>query len=173
MLQDNDIKEALSIAYIQAVCGMAGYIYGEDSKDYGFDITVKDIIRRDSGKYCPSGYNIDIQVKASTRCTLTKSHIKYSLRNKNFNDLRDPNAGTQRILVVLMLPEDRDSWLTQDVNSLMVKKCAYWICLKGKERKDNEDSSTTLEIPTENIFNIDQLNNLIAQVKNGGEINDL
>lgn len=173
MLSDNNIKESLSISYIHAICGMAGFTYGTDSMDYGFDITIKDILKRESGKLCPSGYNLDIQIKATTNFEINDSFVKYRIRNKNYNDLINTEAGTPRILVVLTLPEDKESWLIQDVESLAMKKCAYWICLKGRDSKENEESSTLIEIPKENIFSVENLSKIMDIIKEGGEINDL
>ena len=103
MLPENDIKESLSIAYVKAICGMAGFVYSQDSKDYGFDITIKDVVKRPSGKYYLPGYNIDIQIKATTNYENQENNIKYRIRNKNYNDLADNNPGTPRIFVLLIL----------------------------------------------------------------------
>ena len=173
MLPENKVKELLSIEYIRVVCAMAGYICEKNEQDYGFDLTIKNVKKRLSGKYYPEGYNIDIQAKATTKQTMTDSVVKYSLKNKNYNDLRDPEAGTPSILVILILPKERNDWMNQDVNSLVMKKCAYWICLKGRDPKQNEDSKTTLEIPKQNIFSVKQLQSMIEQVKKGGDISDL
>ncbi len=172
-LPENDIKEALSIAYVQAVCGMAGCLYGTDSKDYGFDITIKDVVKRKGGKCCPSGYNLDVQIKATTDYQINETCIKYGLRNKNYNDLADSSPGTPRILIVLVLPQEKESWLVQDIDSLIMKKCAYWICLKGQERKANENSSTTIEIPIENIFSVAKLCEIVTIIKKGGDLSEL
>ncbi len=173
MLSENDVKEALSLAYVQAVCGMAGYNYGTDAKDYGFDITIKSIIQRQSGRLCLSGYNVDLQIKATTVFTINGTHVKYSLKNKNYNDLAEADPGTKRILVVLLLPEEKTSWLNQDPESLVMKKCAYWISLEGSDIKTNEDSSTTIDIPLENVFSVENLGTIMDKIKEGGSLNDL
>ena len=174
MLTENDIKEALSRAYIQAVCCMGGYGFGNDMNDYGFDFTIKKIVRRTSGKLCPSGLNLDVQLKATTNYEINDMHVKYVLKNKNYNDLAQDNfGGTKRILVVLLLPDERQSWLNQNIDSLMIKKCAYWISLEGETLKVNEESSTTIHIPKENIFSVENLNRIMEHIQNGGDLHAL
>jgi hypothetical protein len=174
MLTENDIKEALSKAYVQAICCMGGYNYSTDAKDYGFDFTIKGVLRRSSGKYCSSGLNLDIQIKATTEYEITETHIKYPLRNKNYNDLaQNMNGGTKRILVVLLLPANKEEWLNQDIESLVIKKCAYWLCLEGMPLKDNEESSTTISIPSQKIFSVDNLNRIMAEIQARGDLNGL
>ncbi|MDD5181830.1 MAG: DUF4365 domain-containing protein [Candidatus Nanoarchaeia archaeon] len=174
MLTENDIKEALSRAYIQAICCMGGYNYSTDAKDYGFDFTIKGILQRPSGKCCPSGLSLDIQLKATTDYEIDATHIKYQLRNKNYNDLaQNMEGGTKRILVVLLLPANKQEWLAQDIRSLIIKKCAYWLCLEGMPLKVNEDSATTIQIPTQNMFSVDNLNRIMTQIQARGDLNGL
>ena len=174
MLTENDIKEALSRAYVQAICGMSGYNYSTDCKDYGFDFTIKGIIQRLSGKHCPSGLNLDIQIKATKNFEINDTHVKYQLKNKNYNDLaQNMNGGTKRILIVLLLPENKQEWLSQDVDSLIIKKCAYWLCLEGMPLKENEESATTIQIPKQHIFSVDNLNIIMAQIQSRGDLNGL
>ncbi len=174
MLTENDIKETLSRAYVQAICGMGGYNYSTDAKDYGFDFTIKGILQRASGKYCPSGLNLDIQIKATTDYEIDATNIKYHLRNKNYNDLaQNMGGGTKRILVVLLLPLKKQEWLNQDVDSLIIKKCAYWLCLEGMPLKTNEESTTTIQIPKEKVFSVENLNRIINQINAGGDLNGL
>ena len=165
MLSENDVKEALSRAYVQAVCGMGGYNYGTDAKDYGFDITIKKIFKRLSGKSCPSGLNLDVQIKSTTNFEVNDTHIKYQLKNKNYNDLAyDSNGGTKRILVLLLLPNNKEEWINQNPESLIMKKCAYWYYLEGQELKENEESKTTISIPKENIFSVENLHNIMNKI---------
>ena len=165
MLPENDVKEALSIAYVQAVCGMAGYSYAKDSKDYGMDITVNDVIKRKDGSVFPSGHRVDIQAKATTDDASSDEPIlKYRIKNKNYNDLRFDDPGTPRILVILFLPKERSSWIDQSVDRLIMKKCAYWVSLKGCSEVKKE-GLTTVEIPRENIFSAEQLKSMMERIK--------
>ena len=173
MLTENDIKEALSRAYVQAICCMGGY-NSTDAKDYGFDFTIKGILQRSSGKCCSSGLNLDIQLKATTNYEINDTHLKYSLKNKNYNDLaQNMDGGTKRILVVLLLPNDRQEWLNQDVDSLIIKRCAYWTSLEGLPTKTNEDRPTVIHIPKQKIFSVENLNKIMSQIQLRGYFNDI
>mgnify|MGYP001595810752 FL=1 len=173
MLTENDVKEALSRSYVQAICCMGGYNYGTDAKDYGFDFTIKEILRRPSGKHCPSGLNLEIQIKATTDYKLSKTEVEYKLRNKNYNDLAMKSDATKRILVILLLPIEKAEWLKQDAEALIMKKCAYWCYLEGNGQKDNEESKTTIQIPLKNVFSVENLTKIMDTIKKGGNLNVL
>jgi len=50
-MPENNIKENLSKAYVRAICSRAGYSIASDENDFGSDITVRDILRRDGRKF--------------------------------------------------------------------------------------------------------------------------
>ncbi|MBI4146122.1 DUF4365 domain-containing protein [Candidatus Woesearchaeota archaeon] len=177
MITDNDIKEGLSKAYVKAVCNMAGYIIAADENDYGFDLTVRDVtVRARAGggqRFVPSGHNLDVQLKATADFRKEAGQIVYRLDNKNYNDLVDTSAGTPRILVVLCMPDNRTEWINQDVNSLIIKECAFWVYLGGREPAENEDSKTTIQIPEANVFSVENLTRIMNLIKSGGALNAL
>ena len=173
MLQENDIKEGISKAYVRDICNSAGYNLSTDDKDYGFDITVKDIIKRDGNRFVYSGHNLDIQLKSTTNIRKNNFKIIYDLKNKNYNDLINTDCATPRILVVLCLPDDSEDWVKQDINSLVIKNCAFWYYLGGKEKVENEESKTALHIPEKNIFSVENLNKIMDIVKKRGDLSAL
>jgi len=176
MLPDNDIKEELSKAYVQAICSMAGYGHGFDPRDLGVDIIIKDIKKRlVSNRIVYSGYNLGIQLKSTTisNCRENATHIAYDLRNKNYNDLADTDVGTKRILVLFILPNDKPSWLVQDIQSLILKKCAYWFYLEGQSFVVDNDSTTAIHIPKENLFSIRKLRSIMDAIKSGANLNGI
>jgi hypothetical protein len=133
MMPENNIKENLSKTYVRAICSKAGYGIASDENDLGSDITIRDILRRGSGKLVYSGFNLDIQLKSTCNCREDENNITYDIRNKNYNDLVNiDNNATPKILVVFIMPENSEDWVNQDTGSLILKKCAYWIYLGGK-----------------------------------------
>ena len=173
MLPINDIEEGLSEAYVKAICSMAGYNTGKSHKDFGFDITVKDIIQRASGRTVESGFNLDIQIKATKNFRQNHASIIYDLKNKTYNDLTDNSSPTPRILVVLCLPQNQDEWIGQDIDSLILKKCAYWHYLGGQTPVDDNESTTAVYIPKSNPFTVENLNKLMDSIKTGVDISGL
>src|SRR5260370_41183625 len=104
-------QEALSRAYIQAVASKCGMSCSFRDFDYGIDVTLHEITRRDN-RYVESGFKLDIQAKSSINVIFEDDIVKYDVEKKTYDDLRDPNVGTPRILVLLALPDLEDAWLT-------------------------------------------------------------
>lgn len=171
MMQENDIKEGLSKSYVRAICNHAGYGISSDEPDIGCDLTVKDVLRRDSGRFVYSGINLDLQIKSTCSHREDADSIIYDLRNKNYNDLIDVKShATKKILVVFIMPKNKDEWLSQDINSLILKKCAYWVYLGGKPKVRDSESTTAVKIPKQNIFSVDTLNRLMTKIQNGEDL---
>jgi len=168
MMPENNIKENLSKTYIRAICSKAGYGIASDEQDYGSDMTAKDVLRRESGRFVYSGFNLDIQIKSTCNCREDKKNIIYDVRNKNYNDLvSTDNNATQKILIVFIMPKNPEDWLNQDTESLVLKKCAYWIYLGGKQQVQDNESTTAVKIPKENVFSVEALNNIMSKIKSG------
>ena len=105
------------------------------------------------------------------RWSQQNNRIEYRLNNKNYNDLALSDERTPMILVLLCLPEESEEWLNQDVEGLMLKKCAYWHYLGGETLVGDNKSTTLIRIPEDQIFSIDSLNEIFEKIRNGAEIN--
>ena len=166
MLTLDHIKEGLSRAYIAAVAHRAGFNMSLSAFDYGMDGTFIDIKLR-NGRYVESGFKIDFQAKASQECTFDTVHCSFQLKNKNYNDLADPDTGTPRVLILLSLPENDTDWLSVTVDQLAMKKAAWWISLKGKPLVAEKDSKKMIKIPIAQIFNVDALVGMMDRCRKG------
>ena len=91
--------------------------------------------------------------------------IYFPLPVKNYDDLR-AETRTPRILIVTLIPRQRNEWLTQTHHELSLRHCAYWLCLEGRGETQNT-SSVTIEIPTTNMFNTTQLETLMQKAERG------
>src|SRR5262249_38984840 len=100
--------------------------------------------------------NLDIQAKSTTAATLTTSHVLYDMEVKTYNDLRDPEVGCPRILVLLVLPQDESIWIEQTEDHLLVRHCAYWLSLKGMAPTTNA-ATIRVPIPRTNVLSVDTL----------------
>ena len=159
LLTSTDIEEELSRAYVQAVAARAGYTTAHYSKDRdGIDMLI-----RAGGKMRPA---IDIQLKATINLgNPSNGFFHYPLRSVNHNLLCFPSQ-TPRLLVVLDLPRDQAMWLTVTTGELILRRRAYWLNLRGHDETDNESSITVL-IPEQNLFNVDNLRMLMEQSRQG------
>ena len=89
----------------------------------------------------------------------------FSLPVKNYNELRADTL-IPRILIVLLMPQDQSQWINQTVEELCLRRCAYWVCLADKPDTSNT-FSVTVEIPTSNVFDHEQLVDLMQKVNRG------
>lgn len=166
MLAENHIKEGLSRAYILAVAHRAGFNCSLREFDYGLDGTFHDI-RMVKNRRAESGFKIDFQAKASENCQISKSDVTYALSAKNHRDLVDVDVGTPRILIVLALPKDSTEWLATSPDMLNMRRCAWWLSLRGQPPTQNA-TTETVRIPIGQTFDVDALTKMMARVKAGG-----
>ena len=175
MLPENYIKEGISRAYVKAICNRAGYNIAVDESDFGIDLTVREVEERESGRIWTNGICLDIQIKSSTDCRESENELIYPLRNKNYNDLITitTKSATKKILVVFQLPTNNLNWINQDIDSLIIKKCAFWTYLGGRNLVEDNNSTTTIRIPKTNIFSVESLIRIMDCIKEGGDLNEL
>jgi hypothetical protein len=158
-------QESLSRAYIQAIASRCGLNCSFREFDYGIDVTVHLIQRRDN-RYVESGFNLDIQAKSTFGATVTDNDILYDMEVKTYNDLRDPEVGTPRILVLLVQPEIEADWTGMTETELMLRRCAYWLSLKGQGATANT-STIRVSIPRTNRFSVEALQGIMERLRNG------
>jgi hypothetical protein len=161
-------QQSLCRAYIHAIAGRCGLGCSFREFDYGIDLTVHSIRRR-GDRYCESGFNIDIQAKSSASVMDSSSHVLFDLEVKYYDDLRDATAGCPRILVLLVLPEEETAWTEQTVDHLLLRRCAFWMSLKGMAGTTNT-ATIRIPIPRTNVFSVEALNQLMKKVCGGAEL---
>lgn len=141
MLGPNDVKEQLSVAYLHAVASRAGFSLEEVRKDrdsIDLKVCARGLLADNAVLTSPE---LAIQLKATTRAALDGDEIAFPLPKKNYNDLVAPSL-VPRILVVFVMPEDEADWLTLTPESLTLRRCAYWLSLRGRPPTTNETSQT-------------------------------
>lgn len=160
-LTDNQRMELLSLSYIRAVAADAGYQVTRPETDTdSIDGTLS------SGKGRRA--KIDFQAKASSRDLVRNSTIHFPLSSKSYEEL-SANTKDPRILIVLLMPRDRDQWLEVDPRELKLRKCAYWHSLEGYSPSSNP-SSVTVRIPMNQVFDQLQLTRLMSQSDAGEKL---
>lgn len=159
LLSSNDREEALSRAYVAAVAAGAGFTTAAPD----FDRDSIDICLSAGGAMRP---NIHAQLKSTINLRIVGEEFKFVLKRKNYEDLRAPTQ-VPRILIVLALPRSQSSWLNISAQRLILKKCAYWISLKGQSDLPERQQSATVSIPASNIFDVDTLVGLMDKARLG------
>lgn len=159
LLSEYDVESALSIAYVHAIAGHAGYTCGPPP---GEDRDSVDLQVAAGGRMRPK---IDIQLKACINFNMLRSGaFSYQLKAKNYNDLRLATQ-TPRILVILSLPRNRDEWLRTSTDNLVIRKSAYWVSLRDMPEVTTE--SVALRVPSTNVFDVPTLQRLMEQSRSG------
>jgi hypothetical protein len=144
-------QEALSLAFIHAVSGIAGLNVQIGARhDYGVDGTLRAVVVRD-GRRIESGVLVDFQLKASHNWSLVDDHIVYDLEVKTYNDLvtREPDTPTF-ILVLLCMPKLEADWISTDEQCLTLRNCCYWVTLSGPPSENK--TRKRIHIPRQNVL---------------------
>lgn len=159
------------MAYVSAVAAYAGMSVTESDYDYGIDGTFNDLIvkkRRDGKRrFVESGFKIDFQLKSTINIVAENGVLKYDLEVKNYEDLIDQEVGTERILLLFVLPKNQKEWLEISETELKLKRAAWWYSLKGKPCTKNRNR-IRIEIPETQLLTPEELKRIMAIVKNGG-----
>jgi hypothetical protein len=153
----NDIKERLSIAYVTAVAARAGCWVSEPTKDkQSIDATVRPI----------NGLKISIefQVKATSGECIDGEFVVHDISVKNYNDLRDEHCTAPHYLVVLVLDVDESRWLEANPDALLIRRCAYWLDLRGKPATPNRETIRVL-LPLRQRFDVAAMVGMVQSAK--------
>lgn len=161
--------EALSFAYLRAVCAKIGAAVERHFEDGdGVDGIVKKkvlIAPVDQGDLEP--YPLDasfaFQLKSTAQAlTEDDEFLHYPLKAKNYNDLVG-KASTKRLLLLLVLPSDFESSVVHTLESLTISRCMYWHDLSGLDKSDNV-STVTVKIPKKNVASPEGIDALLQRI---------
>ncbi|BAZ14373.1 hypothetical protein NIES4071_62160 [Calothrix sp. NIES-4071] len=159
-------KEEFSYAYIYAVVSAAGYSCQIASRPLdigGIDIIISGVEREDS-LYPP---RLEVQVKSTSTSVLSSDSIRYPLKLKNYNELRKQKTLVPKILVVVLIPDDQSEWLNQSEDELCLRRCGYWLSLRGQPETTNTDR-VTVYLPRQQMFTAGAIKNIMQQIENRG-----
>ncbi len=154
----NEQKEQFSLAYIRAVAAQAGYQISRPELD---NDSVDGTLIADFGRRP----RIDFQAKATSQQIKRGDNIHFDLKVKNYDDLRSETR-TPRLLIVVLMSKEKSQWLTQTQEQLCLRCCGYWVSLEGRQKVRNK-TSVTVHIPLVNMFNVEQLVDLMTRAEKG------
>ncbi len=161
----NQQKEQFSYAYIYAVAASAGYSFQIAARPLDFD-GIDIILAGGIGSGIIRYPRLELQVKCTSRDVIGQEAIRYPLEVKNYNDLKVENIQTPRLLILVVVPDNLDNWLIQSQQELCLKYCGYWVSLRGQSPTQNQ-TTVTISIPKQNIFNVKALTTLMQLVEAG------
>jgi hypothetical protein len=156
-------QEALGRAYVRAVAAQAGWICSEPDLDYGIDLCLR-AVRTRGARHADVGGQFDVQLKSTTRASVTDTEVLFDLDVKNYDDLREPGENCPRILVVFVMPEDEARWLSQSAEELVLRHCAYWISLEGYPPRA-ATNTVRVTIPRGMVFSVEAVGEILARLR--------
>lgn len=164
-LSENLCKEKLSLAYVEAVAAVAGCVTAREDPDIGVDISI-----RQSGSFdLYTDARLDIQAKSTASPQWAVDSLAYDLRKKNYDDLRDPQVYVPRILVVLIVPAEREQWIVHSEDLTELRNNAYWASLRGDPESDNENTQRVF-LPSAQRFTVEALCDMLTAVGNNEQL---
>lgn len=161
-------KEEFSYAYIHAVASAAGYTF--ERAPQPLDRVGVDVIITSPDKVGSMSIpQLHLQVKSTSIKTLTEDTLRYPLKVKNYEELRDESRLIPLILVVVLVPETVDKWLTESEEKLSLNCCGYWMSCKGKPATKNIET-VTVQIPRKNKFYAKAVKNIMERISRGEDL---
>ena len=139
----SDRKEQFSTAYLQAVSSVAGYGVWKPGPGPDDD-SVDWVVAQKGGEGTIKSPRLEVQMKCTAAPVPNGEHFSFPLKLKTYNDLRSEkeNLLVPRILVVILVPDDVGFWLEQSEERLSMRRCGYWISLRGRGEVENTTSVT-------------------------------
>jgi len=161
MLTQNLIKEELSIAYAMAVASQAGFaveITRRDMDSVDLAIRAKGYLTPESTLFSPE---VHVQLKAHVFDPLPENEFPFDLPVKNYEELI-PRRANPIILVVFIMPEDPNSWVSCNEEALLLRRSCYWVSLLNQPATKN-GTSQRVSLSRRNVFDPLTLKELLAK----------
>ena len=173
LLPPHETESELSYAYLHAVAARAGMsceVSGRHADKMGVDASVRAL-----EKFAPDSLltdlDLDVQLKATTSTESRKNgKISYFFNGvERYDKLRKETVTPPRILVVLFLPSDREEWLKWSEDELALRKCAWWVSLRGAPPTSNT-TGQTVYLPEDQFFCPDGLRGIMTRLSREEEL---
>lgn len=164
----SDRKEQFSFAYLHAVASVAGFgVHGTWPAPDRESIDL--VVAGQGAQGTIKSPRMEVQLKATATAVPNGDHISYPLKVKNYNDLRAEreNLMIPKLLLVVFVPGDGvESWIDQSEEKLIMKRCGFWLSLRGMGNVENT-STVTVRLPRSNLFTVDALGSIMRGVSDG------
>lgn len=158
-------QEQFSKAMVRAIATVAGYnVCTYDVDNDSIDLGLAGNRRTGVDVRSPK---LDLQLKCTMGDDGTDSSLPFDLSIKNYDDLRDPEVHTPRILVVVCVPNDVPEWLYEQPEATAMRRCAYWFSLRGHPATANT-TAQRIRVPRTQGFTVAALTQLMDMVGRGG-----
>ena len=164
-------KEQLGLAHLYTIASTVKITWDRPS----MDMESEDIIMRAVDITCEGAKMktcyLAIQLKSTVNLDTAhddQDFYVFDLPRKNYDDLREANLQTPRILVVYLLPPNEEEWVDHHEEETTTRKCAYWCSIKGLPATANEET-VRVRIPKRNVLSPQALREIFNRIARGEE----
>ncbi|MFM8476509.1 MAG: DUF4365 domain-containing protein, partial [Planctomycetaceae bacterium] len=91
----------------------------------------------------------------------------FDVKVKNYHDLRDDTVMVPRILVVVLVPDHITEWIHHSEPEMALRRCGYWISLRGYPDTQNL-RSVAVNVDRTRQFNPANLAQIMQRLRTGG-----
>lgn len=162
-MTDEHRMEALSRAYAQAIAAVCGCTCARPEPDYGMDLILRQAVFQQD-QWREAGAGLYVQLKSIAGATLTPTDLVYDLKATAYETLRRSTRSAPSVLILLDLPADRAEWINHTEDRLELRRCAYWLSLRGMPVRANT-SSVRIRIPRTNQFTPAALERIMTAIR--------
>ena len=159
MMDIGQRKEQFSRAYVHAVASVAGYSMSVPPVD---DDSVDLMLAGRSVDGIPCRPRLEMQLKCTSGDVLRDDQILYSLRRKNYDELKITDLLVPRLLVVVLVPESEEDWIRHGEDEMAIRRCGYWVSLRGRPATTNA-YSVAVHLPRSQVFDVEGLRGLMGR----------
>lgn len=158
----NQRKEQFSHAYVKAVAAVAGFAWYKPSVD---DDSIDLGLAQRGGAGTIKSPRLEMQLKCHAMATPAEPDFGFWLDLKNYDDLRD-STEVKRILVVVLVPDGLADYLAESETELALRRCGYWMSLRGAPATVNE-TGKTVRISRAQTFTVQALQGIMQRIGQG------
>ncbi len=159
----NEQKQQFSIAFVRAVAASCGLAYAMPGTD---DDSIDATIALRGGNGTVRSPKLDIQIKCTAAVLSGSTHLSLPLPLKNYDELRPENVQVARILVLVCVPDDVADWMACTESQFVLRKCAYWVSLRGAAESANS-TRINVSVPCANVFDPATLRMIFNRLQQG------
>jgi hypothetical protein len=156
--------QQFSQAYVKAVAAVASCSVNWEVVDVN---SIDGFFKRPGGRGVWQGAQVAFQLKSTYADCIGDDHVTFPLTLKNYDDLRSEQVIVPRILIVVVIPADVGEWTKHDETALAMRKCGYWMTIRGAPQTPNT-SSKTVHLPRAQVFDEVALSGMFDRVESGG-----
>ncbi|HEV7866767.1 MAG TPA: DUF4365 domain-containing protein [Chthoniobacteraceae bacterium] len=158
-----DQKQQFSFSYARAVAATAQIAVTEPTVD---DDSIDLIFQQRGGGGVVRSPRVEAQMKCTEATAVHPRYVAYPLKLKNYDELRPVDVLVPRILVVVLVPDLLGDWLNHSEQELAMRRCGYWLSLRGQPPTPNT-ANVTVHLPRMNQFTVAGLQGIMQRIGAG------